>query len=101
MPGLPDNPSIAILPFTNMRDDPEQEYFSDGITDDITTALSHFSGLFVIARNSSFTYKGQSVDTRKVACELGWRWELALNDLERVLYLRVIGSSGDFITKLK
>ncbi|MCP4409692.1 MAG: hypothetical protein GY807_18485 [Gammaproteobacteria bacterium] len=76
MPGLPDKPSIAILPFTNMSDDPEQEYFSDGITEDITTALSHFSGLFVIARNSSFTYKGQSVNTRKVARELGVRYLL-------------------------
>jgi adenylate cyclase len=76
MPALPDKPSIAILPFTNMSDDPEQEYFSDGITEDITTALSHFSGLFVIARNSSFTYKGQSVDTRKVARELGVRYLL-------------------------
>ena len=58
IPAIPEKPSIAVLPFTNMSGDTEQEYFSDGITEDITTALSHFSGLFVIARNSSFTYKG-------------------------------------------
>src|SRR5712691_6170973 len=55
---LPDKPSIAVLPFTNMSGDPEQEYFADGMVDDIITALSHFKALFVIARNSSFTYKG-------------------------------------------
>jgi len=76
MPDLPDRPSIAILPFINMSDDPEQEYFSDGITEDITTALSHFSGLFVIARNSSFSYKGQSIDARQIARELGVRYLL-------------------------
>jgi TolB-like protein len=73
---IPEKPSIAVLPFTNMSGDPEQEYFSDGITEDITTALSHFTGLFVIARNSSFTYKGQSVDARQVASELGVRYLL-------------------------
>jgi DNA-binding winged helix-turn-helix (wHTH) protein len=61
---LPDKPSIAVLPLVNMSDDPEQEYFSDGITEDITTALTYFSGLFVIARNSSFNYKNQSIDAR-------------------------------------
>jgi adenylate cyclase len=69
-------PSIAVLPFNNMSGDPEQEYFSDGITEDITTALSHFSGLFVIARNSSFTYKGHAVDIRKISSELGVRYVL-------------------------
>ena len=73
---LPDKPSIAVLPFTNMSGDPEQEYFSDGITEDIITELSRFSGLFVIARNSSFTYKGQAVDLRRVARELGVRYLL-------------------------
>jgi TolB-like protein len=68
---LPDKPSIAVLPFTNMSGDPEQEYFADGITEDIITELSRFSGLFVIARNSSFAYKGQSVDIKQVARELG------------------------------
>ena len=60
VPALPDKPSIVVLPFTNMSGDPEQEYFSDGITEDITTELSRFRSLFVIARNSSFHYKGQS-----------------------------------------
>ena len=66
----PDKPSIAVLPFTNMSGDPEQEYFSDGITDDIITDLSKLSGLLVIARNSTFTYKGRPVDVRQVGREL-------------------------------
>jgi adenylate cyclase len=61
---LPDKPSIAVLPFQNMSGDPEQEYFTDGISEDIITELSRFSSLFVIARNSSFTYKGKSPDIR-------------------------------------
>jgi TolB-like protein/Flp pilus assembly protein TadD len=73
---LPDKPSIAVLPFTNMSDDSEQEYFVDGMTDDLITDLSKLSGLFVIARNSSFTYKGQSVKIRQVAEELGVRYVL-------------------------
>jgi TolB-like protein len=73
---LPDRPSIAVLPFTNMSGDPGQEYFSDGITEDIITELSRFSSLFVIARNSSFAYKGQAVDLRRVARELGVRYLL-------------------------
>jgi adenylate cyclase len=68
---LPDRSSVAVLPFTNMSGDPEQEYFADGIVEDITTELSRFSRLFVIARNTSFTYKGRSVDVRQVARELG------------------------------
>jgi TolB-like protein/Flp pilus assembly protein TadD len=68
---LPDKPSIAVLPFDNMSGDPEQEYFSDGITEDIITALSRFHQFFVIARNSSFTYKGSAVDVKQVAQELG------------------------------
>ncbi len=68
---LPDKPSIAVLPFDNMSGDPEQEYFSDGITEDIITELSRFRSLFVIARNSSFVYKGQSVNVGKVGRELG------------------------------
>ena len=59
---LPNKPSIAVLPFANMSGDPEQEYFSDGITEDIITELSRFHSLFVIARNSSFTYKGKAVE---------------------------------------
>jgi len=71
---LPDKPSIAILPFDNMSGDPEQEYFADGIAEDVITALSRFRSLFVIARNSSFSYKGRAVDITKVARELGVRY---------------------------
>src|SRR5262245_42399124 len=73
---LPDKPSIAVLAFTNMSGDPSQEYFSDGITEDIITGLSRFSELFVIARNSSFQYKGKSPDIRQVGRELGVRYVL-------------------------
>jgi TolB-like protein len=62
-PALPDKPSIAVLPFTNMSGDVEQEYFSDGITEDVITELSRNRGFFVIARNSSFSYRSRSVDT--------------------------------------
>ena len=68
---LPDRPAIAVLPFTNMSGDPEQEYFSDGISEDIITALSKLRWFFVIARNSSFIYKGKAVHLRQVANELG------------------------------
>jgi len=73
---LPDKPSIAVLPFQNMSGDPEQEYFADGMADEIITALSRFPSLFVIARNSSFTYKGRAVDVKQVARELGVRYVL-------------------------
>jgi adenylate cyclase len=73
---LLDRPSIAVLAFANMSSDPEQEYFSDGIADDIITELSRSRSLFVIARNSSFTYKGRAIDTRQVARELGVRYVL-------------------------
>ena len=73
---LPRKPSIAVLPFANMSGDPEQEYFADGMVEDIITALSRFNQLFVIARNSSFTYKGRAVDVRQVAKELGVRFVL-------------------------
>jgi adenylate cyclase len=73
---LPDKPSIAILPFANMSSDPEQEFIADGIAEDIITALSRYPSLFVIARNSSFTYKGQTVDLRRVGRELGVRYVL-------------------------
>src|SRR5439155_4783327 len=72
----PDKPSIAVLPFQNMSGDPEQEYFADGIVEDITTALSRTGWLFVIARNSSFTYKGRAVDVKQVGRELGVRYVL-------------------------
>jgi TolB-like protein len=73
---LPDKPSIAVLPFTNMSGDPGQEYFADGMVDDIITALSRFRHLFVIARNSSFAYKGRAVDVKQVGSELGVRYVL-------------------------
>jgi adenylate cyclase len=73
---LPDKPSIAVLPFANMSGDPEQEYFADGMTEDIITALSRVRWFFVIARNSSFSYKGQSPDIRDVAADLGVRYVL-------------------------
>ncbi|KFC64641.1 hypothetical protein FG93_05237 [Bosea sp. LC85] len=75
-PGLPEKPSIAVLPFDNMSGDPEQGYFADGITEDIITDLSKVSGLFVIARNSSFAYKGKAPDIRRVSRELGVRYIL-------------------------
>src|SRR5229473_2541267 len=73
---LPDKPSIAVLPFENMSGDPEQEYFADGMVEDIITALSRFHNLFVVARNSSFTYKGRAVDVKQVGRELGVRYVL-------------------------
>jgi adenylate cyclase len=73
---LPDKPSIAVLPFTNMSTDLEQEFFADGITEDIITALSRYPSLFVIARNSCFTYKGRAVDVKQVGRELGVRYVL-------------------------
>jgi TolB-like protein len=73
---LPLKPSIAVLPFQNMSGDPEQEYFADGMVEEITTALSRIRWLFVIARNSSFTYRGQAVDVKRVGRELGVRYVL-------------------------
>jgi TolB-like protein len=73
---LPDKPSIAVLPFTNLSGDPEQEYFADGIVEDMITALSRFNALFVIARNSSFAYKGRAIDVKLVGRELGVRYIL-------------------------
>ncbi len=73
---LPDKPSIAVLPFDNMSGDPEQEYFGDGLAEDIITTLSKISSLFVIARNSSFAFKGKSIDVRSIAADLGVRYVL-------------------------
>ena len=72
----PDKPSIAVLPFQNMSGDPEQEYFADGLTEDIITELAHISSMSVIARNSTFVYKGKAVDVKKVGCDLGARYVL-------------------------
>jgi adenylate cyclase len=73
---LPDKPSLAVLPFQNLSGDPEQEYFVDGVVEEITTAISRLPWLFVIARNSSFAYKGKSPDLRQVGRELGVRYVL-------------------------
>jgi TolB-like protein len=73
---LPDKPSIAVLPFTNLSGDPEQDYFADGMVDDIITGLARINWLFVIARNSTFTYKGRAVDVKQVGHELGVRYVL-------------------------
>ena len=73
---LPDKPSIAVLPFVNMSDDPKQEFFSDGITEEIITALSKIPQFFVIARNSTFTYKGKAVKIKQVSEELGVQYVL-------------------------
>jgi len=76
LPPIPDKPSIAVLPFQNISGDPEQQYFADGMAEDITTALSRFKSLFVIARNSSFGYKGKAIDVKRVGRELGVRYVL-------------------------
>jgi TolB-like protein len=75
-PALPDKPSIAVMPFTNMSGEPEQEYFADGMVEEIITRLSRIKWLFVIARNSSFTYKGRAVDVKRIGRELGVRYVL-------------------------
>ena len=76
VPPLPDKPSLAVMPFQNMSGDPEQEYFADGMVEEIITALSRIRWLFVLARNSSFTYKGQAIDVKRVGRELGVRYVL-------------------------
>src|SRR5215467_13897640 len=77
---LPDKPSIAVLPFINMSADPDHEFFADGIAEDIITALSRYSSLFVIARNSCFTYKGRAIDVKQVGRELGRRIDSPLSE---------------------
>jgi adenylate cyclase len=81
---LPDKPSIAVLPFQKMSGDPEQEYFADGMVEEIITALSRIRWLFVIARNSTFTYKGQAVDVKQIGRELGVRYVLEAQFAKRV-----------------
>jgi TolB-like protein len=95
---LPDKPSIAILPFTNLSSDPEQDYFADGIVDDITTALSRFKAVFVIARNSSFTYKGRVVDVKQVGRELGVRYALEGSVRKAANRVRITGQLIDIAT---
>src|SRR6185312_8949788 len=92
---LPDKPSIAVLPFKNMSGDADQEYFADGITDDIITALSRIPSLFVIARNSSFVYKGKAVDIRQIGRELGVRYVLEGSVRKAGQRLRITGQLVD------
>jgi TolB-like protein/Flp pilus assembly protein TadD len=95
---LPGKPSIAVLPFTNMSGDPEQEYFSDGITDDIITALSRLRWFFVIARNSTFVYKGKAVDIKLVGRELGVRYVLEGSVRKSGSRVRITGQLIDALT---
>jgi TolB-like protein len=95
VPKIPDMPSIAVLPFRNLSGDPEQEYLADGIVEDITMALSRFRWLFVIARNSSFTFKDRVVDVRRVGHELGVRYVLAGSVRKAGNRLRIAGQLID------
>jgi TolB-like protein/Tfp pilus assembly protein PilF len=95
---LPDKPSLVVLPFQNMSGDPEQEYFADGMVEDITTALSRIPSLFVISRNSAFTYKGRAVDVRQVGRELGVRYVLEGSVRKAGLRLRITGQLIDAMT---
>jgi adenylate cyclase len=95
---LPDKPSIAVLPFQNMSGDPDQDYFAEGMVDEITTALSRFKSLFVIARHSSFTYKGRAVDIKQVGRELGVRYVLEGSVRKATGKVRIIGQLIDAAT---
>ena len=95
---LPDKPSIAVLPFENMSGDPEQEYFADGMVEEITTALSRFKWLFVIARNSSFTFKGRAVDIKEVGRRLGVRYVLEGSVRKASGKVRITGQLIDAVT---
>jgi len=97
---LPDTPSIAVLPFSNLSGDPEQEYFADGIVDDIITALSRIKWLFVIARNSSFTYRGRSADPKQVGRQLGVRYILEGSVRKAADRVRISGQLVDAATGL-
>src|SRR5262249_55419976 len=95
---LPDKPSIAVLPFANMSGDPEQEYFVDGMVEDITTAIARLPWLFVTARNSSFTYKGKAVDVREAAHEVGVRYVLEGSVRKAANRVRITGQLIDTAT---
>jgi adenylate cyclase len=97
-PPLPDKPSVAVLPFQNMSGDPEQEYFADGMVEEIITALSRFKWLFVIARNSSFTFKGKAVDIKEVGVRLGVRYVLEGSVRKAAGKVRITGQLIDAIT---
>jgi adenylate cyclase len=98
VPQLPDKPSIAVLPFDNMSGDPEQEYFADGMVEEIITALSRFKSLFVIARNSSFTFKGKAVDIKAVGRRLGVRYVLEGSVRKAAGKVRITGQLIDAVT---
>ena len=95
---LPDRPSIAVMPFQNLSADAEQEYFADGMVEDIITALSRINWLFVIARNSSFTYKGRAVDVKQVGHELGVRYVLEGSVRKAGSRIRIAGQLADTST---
>ena len=97
-PSLPDKPSIAVLPFQNMSGDPVQEYFADGMVEEIITALSRFKSLFVIARNSSFTFKGRAVDIKEVGRRLGVRYVLEGSVRKAAGKVRITGQLIDAVT---
>ena len=97
-PALPDKPSIAVLAFQNLSGDPEQEYFADGVVEDIITALSRIRWLFVIARNSSFTYKGRAVDVKQIGRELGVRYVLEGSVRKAANRVRITGQLIDATT---
>jgi TolB-like protein/Tfp pilus assembly protein PilF len=101
-PSLSNQPSIAVLPFVNLSGDPEQDYFADGMTEEIITALARFKSLFVIARNSSFTYRGRSVDIKQIARELGVSYVLEgsvrkANDRVRITGQLIVAETGTHI----
>jgi adenylate cyclase len=97
-PPLPDKPSIAVLPFQNMSGDPEQEYFADGMVEEIITALSRFKSLFVIARNSSFVFKGRAVDVKEVGRRLGVRYVVEGSVRKASGKVRITGQLIDAVT---
>src|SRR4051812_1814808 len=96
---LPDRPSIAVLPFENMSGDPEQEYFADGMVEEITTVLSRFKWLFVIDRNSSFTFKGKAVDIKEVGRRLGVRYVLEESVRKAAGKVRIAGQLIDALQR--
>ena len=97
-PSLPQKPSIAVLPFENMSGDPEQDYFCDGMVEDIITGLSRIKWLFVIARNSSFTYKGKAIDVRQVGRDLGVRYVLEGSVRKAGARVRITGQLVNALT---
>jgi adenylate cyclase len=97
-PPIPDKPSIAVLPFENMSGDPEQQYFADGMVEEIITALSRFKSLFVIARNSSFAFKGKAVDIKEVGRRLGVRYVLEGSVRKASGKVRITGQLIDAVT---